>query len=161
MAIACVSHPFRAGVGTCRPVHKPYCPRRGEDNSPFKTSGARIAHLCHSVVPAVEGSKSRFIFHPPPQSSAYKAPLASCPPVLPVYRPKYTDSTMLTSIQLIFLFFWTSIGLAGAEKLYHHRDHSDVQHLDSHQAQVITDEHAAEVGTIFPTCWCISSRVNV
>lgn len=58
---------------------------------------------------------------------------------------------MLTSIQLIFLLFWTSVGLAGAEKLYHRRDHSDVQHLDSHQARLITDELAAEVRTIFPT----------
>lgn len=68
---------------------------------------------------------------------------------------------MLTSIQLIFLLFWTSVGLAGAEKLYHRRDHSDVQQMESHQAQLITDEHAAEVGAVFPTRWCISNKVNV
>lgn len=161
MEIACASHPFRAGVGKCRPVHKHYCPRRSEASIPLGTSGACIAHICHSVVPAVEDSKSRFISDTPPQSSAYKAPLPPCPPVLSTYRPKYTDATMLTLIQLSFLLFWTSAGFAGAEKLYHRRDHSDMQHLDSLQAQVISDEHAAEVWIIFCTCWCVSTRVDV
>lgn len=54
-------------------------------------------------------------------------------------------ATMLTFIQLINLLFWTSIGSADAEKLFHNRDHSDVQALNSHQAEVVTDQHAAEV----------------
>ncbi|XP_028991154.1 matrix metallopeptidase-21 [Betta splendens] len=50
---------------------------------------------------------------------------------------------MLTSIQLIVLLFSTSIGSAGAEKLFHNRDHSDVQNF--HQAKVISDEFTAEL----------------
>lgn len=112
-----------------------------------------MAHLCHSVVPAVEDSKSRFYFSQPPAS-----PPPPPPSLLPIKHPwrlahgfylptrlEYSDATMLTLIQLIFLLFWTSVSLAGAEKLYHHRDHSDMQHLDSHQAQLITNEHAAKV----------------
>lgn len=51
---------------------------------------------------------------------------------------------MLTVIQLILLS-WTSISSADAEKLFHYRDHSDVQTPNSHQAEVITDKHKAEV----------------
>uniref|UniRef100_A0A4W6F3Y0 Matrix metallopeptidase 21 n=1 Tax=Lates calcarifer TaxID=8187 RepID=A0A4W6F3Y0_LATCA len=53
--------------------------------------------------------------------------------------------TMLTFIQLIILPFWTSISSADAEKLFHNRDHSDMQTLNSHQAEVITDQFTAEV----------------
>lgn len=60
-----------------------------------------------------------------------------------VYRHECTDATMLTLIQLIVLLFWTSISSADAEKLFHNRDHSDVQ--NSHQAEGITDKYAAEV----------------
>lgn len=56
-----------------------------------------------------------------------------------------TNATMLTFTQLIILLFWTSIGSADAEKLFHNRDHSDVQALSSHQAEVITDTYTAEV----------------
>lgn len=56
---------------------------------------------------------------------------------------------MLTSIQLIVLLFWTSVSSADAEKLFHNRDHSDVQGLDFHQAKVITDEYTAEVNEAF------------
>lgn len=60
-----------------------------------------------------------------------------------VHSQEHSDDTMLTSIQLIGLLFWTSIGSADAEKLFHNRDHSDVQ--NSHQAEEITDQYAAEV----------------
>ncbi|CAB1416672.1 unnamed protein product [Pleuronectes platessa] len=65
---------------------------------------------------------------------------------------------MLTSTQLIFLLFWTSISSADAEKLFHSRDHSDVQTLSSHQAEVITDTYTAEVflsryGFMKPVNW--------
>ncbi|CAJ1080245.1 matrix metallopeptidase-21 [Xyrichtys novacula] len=65
---------------------------------------------------------------------------------------------MLTSIQLILLLFWTSISSADAERLFHRRDHSDVQNLDSHQAEVITDKYSAELylsryGFIKPVNW--------
>ncbi|XP_042364369.1 matrix metallopeptidase-21 isoform X2 [Plectropomus leopardus] len=65
---------------------------------------------------------------------------------------------MLTSIQLMILLFWTSISSAIAEKLFHNRDHSDVQMLNSHQAKVITDKHTAELflsryGFIKPVNW--------
>nr|XP_029135327.1 matrix metalloproteinase-21 [Labrus bergylta] len=56
---------------------------------------------------------------------------------------------MLTFIQLIILLFWTSISSADAEKLFHKRDHSDVQNLNSHQAEVITDKY----GFIKPVNW--------
>lgn len=52
---------------------------------------------------------------------------------------------MLTFIQLIILLLWTNISSADAEKLFHNRDHSDVQALSSHQAEVIADEYTAEV----------------
>uniref|UniRef100_A0A7N6BVU7 Peptidase metallopeptidase domain-containing protein n=1 Tax=Anabas testudineus TaxID=64144 RepID=A0A7N6BVU7_ANATE len=52
---------------------------------------------------------------------------------------------MLTFIQLIILLFWTSISSADAEKLFHNRDHSDVQAPISHQAEVITDKYTAEI----------------
>lgn len=59
---------------------------------------------------------------------------------------------MLTFIQLIILLFWTSISSADAEKLFHNRDHSDLQTLNSHQAELITDKYTAEVKIlhIFP-----------
>ncbi|XP_011614551.2 matrix metallopeptidase-21 [Takifugu rubripes] len=65
---------------------------------------------------------------------------------------------MLTLIQLILLLFWTSVGSAGAEKLYHRRDRSDVRIVHANQARVITDKHAAEVflsryGFIKPVNW--------
>uniref|UniRef100_UPI0037E84A3A matrix metallopeptidase-21 n=1 Tax=Semicossyphus pulcher TaxID=241346 RepID=UPI0037E84A3A len=56
---------------------------------------------------------------------------------------------MLTFIQLIILLFWTSISSADAERLFHNRDHSDVQNLNSHQAEVITDKY----GFIKPMNW--------
>nr|CBN81561.1 Matrix metalloproteinase-21 [Dicentrarchus labrax] len=56
---------------------------------------------------------------------------------------------MLTFIQLIILLFWTSISSADAEKLFHNRDHSDVQNLNSHQAAVISDKY----GFIKPVNW--------
>ncbi|KAM9837435.1 matrix metallopeptidase-21 [Aulostomus maculatus] len=53
---------------------------------------------------------------------------------------------MLTSIQLIILFFWTSISsLTDTEKLFHNRDHSDVRTLDSHQAELIKDKYTAQL----------------
>lgn len=60
-------------------------------------------------------------------------------------------TTMLTLIQLIILFFWTSVSSSDAEKLFHNRDHSDVQNVNSHRAEVITDKYSAEVNnfTIF------------
>ncbi|XP_034050391.1 matrix metallopeptidase-21 [Thalassophryne amazonica] len=65
---------------------------------------------------------------------------------------------MLTFIQLIFLPFWTSISLTDAEKLFHNRDHSDVQIPATHQAEFITDKYGAEVflsryGFIKPVKW--------
>ncbi|XP_038138494.1 matrix metallopeptidase-21 [Cyprinodon tularosa] len=50
---------------------------------------------------------------------------------------------MLTVIQLIFLVFLTNS--IRAEKLFHNRDHSDVQIPTSHQAPVIKDEYEAEL----------------
>nr|XP_015831610.2 matrix metallopeptidase-21 [Nothobranchius furzeri] len=63
---------------------------------------------------------------------------------------------MLTSIQLIALLFLTIPN--NAEKLFHNRDHSDVQILKTHQAPVITDEYKAELflsryGFIKPINW--------
>ncbi|XP_075999734.1 matrix metallopeptidase-21 [Genypterus blacodes] len=67
---------------------------------------------------------------------------------------------MLTFIQLIFFPFWTSISLAYAEKLFHNRDHSDLQSGDSHRAELISDARTAEVdmlrltyGFIQPVSW--------
>lgn len=120
-----------------------------------------MAHLCHSVVPAVEDSKKQVLFFTTSCQSPTPHPTPSLLPIkhprrlvhefyLPV-RPEYSDATMLTLIQLIFSLFWTSVGFAGAEKLYHHRDHSDMQHFDSHQARLITNERAAKVRTDFPS----------
>uniref|UniRef100_A0A3P8NLG3 Peptidase metallopeptidase domain-containing protein n=1 Tax=Astatotilapia calliptera TaxID=8154 RepID=A0A3P8NLG3_ASTCA len=52
---------------------------------------------------------------------------------------------MLNLIQLIFMFFLTNISATDAEKLFHNRDHSDTQTLNSHKAQAITDKYTAEV----------------
>ncbi|XP_039643143.1 matrix metallopeptidase-21 isoform X3 [Perca fluviatilis] len=65
---------------------------------------------------------------------------------------------MLTFIQLMILLLWTSISSADAEKLFHNRDHSDVQPFNSHQAKVITDKYTAELflsryGFIKPVNW--------
>ncbi|KAM3859483.1 matrix metallopeptidase-21 [Diretmus argenteus] len=65
---------------------------------------------------------------------------------------------MLTFIQLITFLFWTSISSADAEKLFHSRDHSDVQIPPSHQAELITDKYTAELflaryGFITPVNW--------
>ncbi|XP_075950050.1 matrix metallopeptidase-21 [Anarhichas minor] len=65
---------------------------------------------------------------------------------------------MLTSIQLMIFLFWTSICSVDAEKLFHNRDHSDVQTLNSHQAEVITNKYTAELflsryGFITPVNW--------
>ncbi|XP_032357311.1 matrix metallopeptidase-21 isoform X3 [Etheostoma spectabile] len=65
---------------------------------------------------------------------------------------------MLTFIQLMILLFWTSISSADAEKLFHNRDHSDVQPFNSHQAEVISDKYTAELflsryGFIKPVNW--------
>ena len=65
---------------------------------------------------------------------------------------------MLTFIQLIILLFWTSISSADAEKLFHNRDHSDMQILNSHQAELITDKYNAEVKIshiFFPIANCV------
>uniref|UniRef100_A0A3B3YA03 Peptidase metallopeptidase domain-containing protein n=1 Tax=Poecilia mexicana TaxID=48701 RepID=A0A3B3YA03_9TELE len=61
---------------------------------------------------------------------------------------------MLTIIQLMLLVFLTNPN--HAEKLFHNRDHSDMQIPTSHQAPVITDEYEAELflsryGFIKPT----------
>ncbi|XP_037318861.2 matrix metallopeptidase-21 [Pungitius pungitius] len=65
---------------------------------------------------------------------------------------------MLTSIQRMIFLFWTSICSADAEKLFHSRDHSDVQTLIPHQAEVITNKYTAELflsryGFIKPVNW--------
>ncbi|XP_035804543.1 matrix metallopeptidase-21 [Amphiprion ocellaris] len=69
-----------------------------------------------------------------------------------------TDATMLTLIQLIILLFLTNISSTDAEKLFHNRDHSDVQTLNSHETQAITDQRTAELflsryGFIKPVNW--------
>ncbi|XP_028287731.1 matrix metallopeptidase-21 [Parambassis ranga] len=56
---------------------------------------------------------------------------------------------MLTFIQLIILLFLTNISSTDAEKLFHNRDHSDLQILNSRQAEVITDTY----GFIKPVYW--------
>ncbi|XP_029934201.1 matrix metallopeptidase-21 [Myripristis murdjan] len=56
---------------------------------------------------------------------------------------------MLTLIQLIVFLVWTSISSADAEKLFHQRDHSDVQIPASHRAGLITDRY----GFISPVNW--------
>uniref|UniRef100_A0A3P8VU02 Matrix metallopeptidase 21 n=1 Tax=Cynoglossus semilaevis TaxID=244447 RepID=A0A3P8VU02_CYNSE len=65
---------------------------------------------------------------------------------------------MLTFTQLIFSLCLTSISSGGAEKLFHSRDHSDIQTLTSHQAQDITDTYTAELflsryGFMQPVDW--------
>ncbi|KAF7661476.1 hypothetical protein LDENG_00260890 [Lucifuga dentata] len=65
---------------------------------------------------------------------------------------------MLTFIQLIIFLFQTSISLADAEKVFHNRDHSDLQNSNSHQAELITDKYTAELflsryGFIKPVNW--------
>ena len=64
---------------------------------------------------------------------------------------------MLTTIQLMSLLFLTSISLADAERLFHSRDHSDVQIPASHRAELIADKYAAEVTIVFIynfKCFC-------
>ncbi|XP_040885391.1 matrix metallopeptidase-21 [Toxotes jaculatrix] len=56
---------------------------------------------------------------------------------------------MLTFIQLIISLYWTSISSTDAEKLFHNRDHSDMQTLTSHKAEVITDKY----GFLKPVNW--------
>ncbi|XP_030610105.1 matrix metallopeptidase-21 [Archocentrus centrarchus] len=56
---------------------------------------------------------------------------------------------MLTFIQLIFFLFLTNISSTDAEKPFHNRDHSDMQSLNSHQAQAVTDKY----GFIEPVNW--------
>lgn len=90
----------------------------------------------------------------PPQSCTFNwvwrtpalpiKPTGFLPPA-DLYIDGCTDPTMLTLIQLIVLLFWTSISSADAEKLFHNRDHSDVQTLNAHQAEGITNKFAAEV----------------
>ncbi|XP_061910793.1 matrix metallopeptidase-21 [Entelurus aequoreus] len=66
---------------------------------------------------------------------------------------------MLTSIQLITLLLWTSVGqIADTEKLFHSRDHSDLQTFNSQQAQTINDKYSAELflsryGFMKPVRW--------
>ncbi|XP_029977975.1 matrix metallopeptidase-21-like [Sphaeramia orbicularis] len=65
---------------------------------------------------------------------------------------------MLTFIQLNVVLLWTSVGSADAEKLFHKRDHSDVQSGSSHQAELITDKFTAELflsryGFMKPVNW--------
>ncbi|XP_069569212.1 matrix metallopeptidase-21 [Brachyistius frenatus] len=65
---------------------------------------------------------------------------------------------MLTFIQLIILLFLTNISSTDAEKVFHNRDHSDAQILNSHQAEVIKDRYTAELflsryGFIQPVNW--------
>lgn len=47
------------------------------------------------------------------------------------------------------MFFLTNISATDAEKLFHNRDHSDTQTLNSHKAQAITDKYTAEVYCFF------------
>ncbi|XP_038842201.1 matrix metallopeptidase-21 [Salvelinus namaycush] len=65
---------------------------------------------------------------------------------------------MLTLLQLINVLLLTSIGSTDAEKLFHSRDHSDLQISSSHQAEFITDKDTAELflsryGFIRPVNW--------
>ncbi|XP_029953954.1 matrix metallopeptidase-21 [Salarias fasciatus] len=65
---------------------------------------------------------------------------------------------MLTLIQLIAFLFLSNISSSDAEKLFHKRDHSDVQMLASHRAGAITDRYTAEqflsrYGFIKPVNW--------
>lgn len=56
---------------------------------------------------------------------------------------------MLILLQLINVLLLTSIGSTDAEKLFHSRDHSDLQIPSSHQAELITDKDNAEVKLFF------------
>lgn len=58
-------------------------------------------------------------------------------------------TTMLILLQLINVLLLTSIGSTDAEKLFHSRDHSDLQIPSSHQAELITDKDTAEVKLFF------------
>ncbi|XP_046888366.1 matrix metallopeptidase-21 isoform X1 [Hypomesus transpacificus] len=65
---------------------------------------------------------------------------------------------MLTFIQLITCLILTCIHCMDAEKLFHSRDHSDVEIPASHQAELITDDDTAErflfrYGFIKPVNW--------
>uniref|UniRef100_A0A8C7LDA9 Peptidase metallopeptidase domain-containing protein n=1 Tax=Oncorhynchus kisutch TaxID=8019 RepID=A0A8C7LDA9_ONCKI len=65
---------------------------------------------------------------------------------------------MLILLQLINVLLLTSIGSTDAEKLFHSRDHSDLQIPSSHQAELITDKDTAELflsryGFIRPVNW--------
>ncbi|XP_052369962.1 uncharacterized protein LOC118372627 [Oncorhynchus keta] len=65
---------------------------------------------------------------------------------------------MLILLQLINVLLLTSIGSTDAEKLFHSRDHSDLQIPSSHQAELITDQDTAELflsryGFIRPVNW--------
>ncbi|XP_064864502.1 uncharacterized protein LOC115122926 [Oncorhynchus nerka] len=65
---------------------------------------------------------------------------------------------MLILLQLINLLLLTSIGSTDAEKLFHSRDHSDLQIPSTHQAELITDQDTAELflsryGFIRPVNW--------
>ncbi|XP_063338908.1 matrix metallopeptidase-21 isoform X2 [Pelmatolapia mariae] len=65
---------------------------------------------------------------------------------------------MLNLIQLIFMLFLTNSSTTDAEKLFHNRDHSDTQTLNSHRAKAITDKYTAELflfryGFIKPVNW--------
>lgn len=143
----CASHPFRAGVCTCWPVHLEV--RTTARSKPVE----RVWHIC-AIQLSLQWKtvKAGFIFHNhlpvphhPPSLLPIKQPWRLAHEFYLPIRLEYSDATMLTLIQLIFLLFWTSVSFAGAEKLYHHRDHSDMQHFDSHQARLITNEHAAKV----------------
>ncbi|XP_041830612.1 matrix metallopeptidase-21 [Melanotaenia boesemani] len=48
---------------------------------------------------------------------------------------------MLTFIQLIMLLFLMIISSSYTERLFHNRDHSDMQMINPHQAAIITDEY--------------------
>uniref|UniRef100_A0A669EU44 Matrix metallopeptidase 21 n=1 Tax=Oreochromis niloticus TaxID=8128 RepID=A0A669EU44_ORENI len=65
---------------------------------------------------------------------------------------------LLVCFCLIFMLFLTNISTTDAEKLFHNRDHSDTQTLNSHRAQAITDKYTAELflsryGFIKPVNW--------
>ncbi|XP_045074852.1 matrix metallopeptidase-21-like [Coregonus clupeaformis] len=65
---------------------------------------------------------------------------------------------MLTLLQLITVLLLTSISSPDAEKVFHSRDHSDLQIPSSHQAELITDKETAELflsryGFIRPVNW--------
>ncbi|XP_077482357.1 matrix metallopeptidase-21 [Stigmatopora argus] len=75
--------------------------------------------------------------------------------LLSFFQETSHSTTMLNSIQLItFLLLWTING----EKIFHHRDHSDLQMFNAQQAQSITDTYTAELflsryGFMKPVRW--------